>query len=280
MSDNIFFNMRFKYILILFKLSDDKMEGIWFEKHLETRYLFDALIAYVCILCSLIRLSFLVILIHLFLLCVLRVQWSLQLDTTCLVRLVLGNATKYLVLLFSKSFRLLRFQNHRHRNTRSALNKTKANLVELRLGKMPSHCKKSSLFARMRIYHQFKQPYQLQYQTVKFEIKSYSDLEKSGFSSLPSLSSQIFKRFVKSTVQEEAGRRQKKYFTVFSLTEKQNENLSGSVGELLEQLGVKTAMKSFRVGKLENDIRKRSVKQNNSYKYCNLLQMKRFLLQR
>ena len=163
-----------------------------------------------------------------------------------------------LVSLFSDAFQLVRFQNDKLRNNRSALNKTKSELVVsqkqvIELQDKLLVCKDQQLTSVQTAVSASVS------ETVKAEIKSYSEVVKE--SSNPSISSETLKHVVKSAVQEED---RSKHIMVFGLPEQQNEDLSGRVGELFEQLGLKPAMEMCRVGRTGNETRPRPVKVNLS----------------
>ena len=163
-----------------------------------------------------------------------------------------------LVSLFSDAFQLVRFQNERLRNTRSALNKTKTDLVEsqkqvIDLQEKLLVCKDQQLSAVQTAVSASVS------ETVKAEMKSYSDVVKE--SNIPTLTSETLKHVVKSAVQEED---RSKHVMVFGLTEELNEDLSCCVGEMFEQLGLKPAMELCPVGKIGKEDRARPVKVNFS----------------
>ena len=123
-----------------------------------------------------------------------------------------------LVSLFSDAFQLVRFQNDKLRNNRSALNKTKSELVVsqkqvIELQEKLLVCKDEQLTSVQTAVSASVS------ETVKAEIKSYSEVVKE--SSNPSISSETLKHVVKSAVQEED---RSKHLMVFGLPEQQNED--------------------------------------------------------
>ena len=94
-------------------------------------------------------------------------------------------------------------------------------------------------------------------ETVKAEIKTYSDVVKESTSGQTQITSETLKSVVKNTMQEED---RSKNLIVFGLVEQENEDLQSSIGEVFSQLGVKPISDLSRVGKSGNKERPRPVK--------------------
>ena len=94
-------------------------------------------------------------------------------------------------------------------------------------------------------------------ETVKAEIKTYSDVVKDVSSEQRQISAETLKSVVKSTMQEED---RSKNLMIFGLVEEENEELVGKVGNVFTHLGVKPVLETCRVGKHEKREHPRPVK--------------------
>ena len=161
-----------------------------------------------------------------------------------------------LVTLFSDAFQLVRFQNDRLRQTRSELNSTKSDLVAslkqvIGLQEQIILSKEQNLQSVQKVVATSVS------ESMKAEIKSYSQVVKSSSSGPSQISSEALKNVVKSAVQE--GDRSKQLM-VFGLPEEENENLASSVEEVFRQLGVKPVTECCRIGKTGSKEHPRPVK--------------------
>ena len=161
-----------------------------------------------------------------------------------------------LVSLFCDAFQLVRFQNDRLRQTRSQLNTTRSDLVnsQKHVIHLQQHVIASKEQSMISVTSAVTESVS---ETVKAEIRSYSDVLKESCSETQLISSDALKSALKCAVQEED---RSKHLMVFGLPEEENENLKCKVGEVFTQLGVKPVTESCRVGKTGNMQRPRPVK--------------------
>jgi molybdopterin-biosynthesis enzyme MoeA-like protein len=164
-----------------------------------------------------------------------------------------------LVLLFTESYHLVRFQNERMKQLKAELSSTKSQLIEnqkwvISLQEKVLDCKEQQLVAVQTAVKTTVED------SVKEQFKSYSDAVQDNVMvvqpDVPAITPKVLKEVMQSIVQEED---RCKNLMVFGIPEEDSEDLTERVHDVLQEIGFKPTIEVSRVGKANKE-KKRPVK--------------------
>jgi hypothetical protein len=166
-----------------------------------------------------------------------------------------------LVLLFTESYHLVRFQHEKMKQLKAELSSTKSALIEnqkwvISLQEKVMDCKEKQLEAIQTAVKTTVED------SVKEQFQSYSDAVQENVMvcqpQTETVAPEVLKQMVQAVVQQEDRSRN---LMVFGLSEKENEDITEQVQQVFQEIGIKPAiMEVSRVGKSSKEKKKRPVK--------------------
>jgi hypothetical protein len=166
-----------------------------------------------------------------------------------------------LVLLFTESYHLVRFQHEKMKQLKAELSSTKSALIEnqkwvISLQEKVMDCKEKQLEAIQTAVKTTVED------SVKEQFQSYSDAVQENVMvcqpQTETVAPEVLKQVVQAVVQQEDRSRN---LMVFGLSEKENEDITEQVQQVFQEIGIKPAiMEVSRVGKSSKEKKKRPVK--------------------